>query len=44
MVRGLEKELVNDFGRSENNLIIKEKEKLKEEENIEPAIGVKKQA
>ena len=36
----------DDFGRTENKLIIKdiEKEKVKEDENIEPAIGVKKQA
>ena len=34
----------DDFGRTENKLIIKEKEKVKEEENIEPAVGVKKQA
>ena len=40
----------DDFGRRENKLIIKgiekekEKEKVKEDENIEPAIGVKKQA
>ena len=32
----------DDFGRTENKLIIKEN--LKEEENIEPAVGVKKQA
>ena len=34
-----------DFGRTENKLIIKdiEKEKVKEDENIEPAVGVKKQ-
>ena len=32
----------DDFGRTENKLIIKEK--VKEEENIKPAIGVKKQA
>ena len=31
----------DDFGRSENQLLIKEKVK---EENIEPAVGVKKQA
>ena len=31
----------DDFGRTENKLIIKEKVK---EENIEPAVGVKKQA
>ena len=38
----------DDFGRTENKLIIKEKEKEKEkvqeEENIKPAVGVKKQA
>ena len=40
----------DDFGRNENKLIIKdiekEKEKVKveEDENIEPAVGVKKQA
>ena len=36
----------DDFGRTENKLIIKEKdkEKVKEDENIEPAVGVKKQA
>ena len=38
----------NDFGRTENKLIIKdtekEKEKVKENENIEPAVGVKKQS
>ena len=35
----------DDFGRTENKLIIKdiEKEKGKEDENIEPAVGVKKQ-
>ena len=35
-----------DFGRTENKLIIKdiEKKKVEEDENIEPAIGVKKQA
>ena len=27
----------DDFGRTENKLIIKEKEKVKEEENIEPS-------
>ena len=32
----------NDFGRIENKLIIKEK--VKKEENIEPSLGVKKQA
>ena len=32
----------DDFGRTENKLIIKEK--VKEEENIKPAVGVKKQA
>ena len=30
----------DDFGRTENKLIIKEK--VKEEENIKPAVGVKK--
>ena len=44
----------DDFGRTENKLIIKEKVKeeenikpavgVKEEENIKPAVGVKKQA
>ena len=36
----------DDFGRTENKLIIKdiEKKKVKEGENIEPAVGVKKQA
>ena len=36
----------DDFGRTENKLIIKdmEKEKVKEEENIKPAVGFKKQA
>ena len=36
----------DDFGRTENKLIVKdiEKEKVKEDENIEPAVGVKKQA
>ena len=32
----------DDFGRTENNLFIKEK--VKEQENITPAVGVKKQA
>ena len=32
----------DDFGRTEDKLIIKEK--VKEEENIGPAVGVKKQA
>ena len=32
----------DDFGRTENKLIIKEK--IKEEENIKPAVKVKKQA
>ena len=32
----------DDFGRTEDKLIIKEK--VKKEENIEPSIGVKKQA
>jgi len=34
----------DDFGRTENKLLIKEKEKEKvqEEENIKPAVGVKK--
>ena len=31
----------DDFGRTENKLIIKEKEKVKEEEKIKPAVGVK---
>ena len=34
----------DDFGRTENNLIINEKEKVKKEENIESPLGVKKQA
>ena len=36
----------DDFGRTENKLIIKdiEKKKVEEEEKIKPAIGVKKQA
>ena len=32
----------DDFGRIENKLIIKEKEKFQEEENIKSAVGVKK--
>ncbi len=32
----------DDFGRTESRLIIKEK--VKEDENIEPAVGVKKQS
>ena len=32
----------DDFGRTENKLIIKEN--VKEEENVKPAVGVKKQA
>ena len=32
----------DDFGRTKNKFIIKEK--VKEEENIEPAMGVKKQS
>ena len=36
----------DDFGRTENKLIIKdiEKKKVEEDENIEPAVAVKKQA
>ena len=36
----------DDFGRTENKLIIKDikKKKVEEDENIEPAVGVKKQA
>ena len=34
----------DDFGRTKNNLIIEEKVKVKEEEKIEPSLGVKKQA
>ena len=38
----------DDFGRTENKLIIKDiekdKEKFKKDENIESAVGVKKQA
>ena len=32
----------DDFGRTENKLIIRKKEKVKKEQNIEPSIGVKK--
>ena len=36
----------DDFGRTENKLIIKdiEKKKVQEDEKIEPAVGVKKQS
>ena len=36
----------DDFGRTKNKLIIKdiEKKKVEEGENIEPALGVKKQS
>ena len=34
----------DDFGRTKNKFIINEKEKAKEEETIEPSLGVKKQA
>ena len=36
----------DDFGRTENKLIIKdiEKKKVEEDKNIEPAVGVKKQS
>ena len=34
----------DDFGRTENKLIINEEGKIKQEENIEPSLGVKKQA
>ena len=36
----------DDFGRTENKLIIQdiEKKKVEEDENIEPTVGVKKQA
>ena len=36
----------DDFGRTENKLIIQdiEKKKVEEDENIEPAVGVKKQS
>ena len=34
----------DDFGRTENKLIIKEKEKVKDEDNIEPSLEEKKQA
>ena len=38
----------DDFGRTENKLMIKdiekEKRKVEEDKNIEPAVGVKKQA
>ena len=34
----------DDFGRTENKLIIEEKEKVKEEENVEPSLEVKKQS
>ena len=32
----------DDFGRTENKLIIKEK--VQDEENIKPAVGIKKQS
>ena len=34
----------DDFGRTENKFIIKEKEKVIKEENLEPSLEVKKQA
>ena len=36
----------DDFGRTENKLIIKgkDKENVQEEDNIKPALGVKKQS
>ena len=34
----------DDFGRIENKLNIKEKEKVKKEENLQPSLEVKKQA
>ena len=34
----------DDFGRTENKLIIEEKEKVKKEENLQPSLEVKKQA
>ena len=36
----------DDFGRTENKLIIKDiqKKKVEEEKNVEPSVGVKKQA
>ena len=34
----------DDYGRTKNKLIIKEKEKVKDEDNIEPSLGEKKQA
>ena len=34
----------DDFGRTENKLIINEKEKVQEKENIKLAVGDKKQA
>ena len=36
----------DDFGRTENKLIIKEieKKKVEEDEKIQPAVGVKKQS
>ena len=34
----------DDFGRTENKLIIKEKENIQEEENIKPAVEFKKQS
>ena len=34
----------DDFGRTKKKFIINEREKVKEEENIEPSLGVKKQA
>ena len=34
----------DDFGRTENKLIIKGKEKVKKDEDIEPSLEVKKEA
>ena len=34
----------DDFGRTNNKLIIQEKEKVEKEENIEPSLEVKKEA
>ena len=34
----------DDFGRTENRLIINEKEKVKKEEKVDPTIGEKNQA
>ena len=34
----------DDFGRTKNKLIIKEEEKVKKEEKIEPSLEIKKQS